>query len=36
MAELVQPLAEAGYLEWTSLPEIGELFVAWEEGCLSE
>ena len=36
MAELVQPLVEAGYLEWTSLPEIGELFVEWEEGCLFE
>jgi hypothetical protein len=33
MEQLVRPLVEAGYLQWTSLPEIGELFVQWERDC---
>jgi len=32
LTELVDPLVEEGYLAWTSLPEIGKLFVAWESG----
>jgi len=31
LTELIDPLVAAGYLEWTSLPEIGQLFVEWEE-----
>jgi len=30
LAELVDPLVAEGYLQWTSLPRIGELFVEWE------
>jgi len=30
LRELVDPLVAQGYLAWTSLPEIGELFVDWE------
>ena len=31
LTELVDPLVAAGYLAWTSLPEIGKLFFEWEE-----
>jgi hypothetical protein len=27
---VIDPLVAAGYLEWTSLPEMGELYLAWE------
>jgi hypothetical protein len=33
LVDLVDPLVAAGYLQWTSLPEIGDLYVEWEEGC---
>jgi hypothetical protein len=32
LSELIDPLVDEGYLQWTSLPEIGELFVKWETG----
>jgi hypothetical protein len=28
--DIVDPLVAEGYLEWTSLPEMGRLFVSWE------
>ena len=31
LTELVDPLVAEGYLEWKSLPDIGRLFVEWEE-----
>ena len=31
LSELIDPLVEAGYIAWTPLAEIGELFVSWEE-----
>jgi len=31
LTELIDPLVAKGYLAWTPLPEIGELFVEWEE-----
>lgn len=30
LTELIDPLVAEGYLTWTSLPEIGELFATWE------
>ncbi|UCF10082.1 MAG: hypothetical protein JSW65_08500, partial [Candidatus Bipolaricaulota bacterium] len=30
LTELIDPLVEEGYLQWTSLPEIGRLFMEWE------
>ena len=30
LTELIDPLVAEGYLRWTSLPDIGELFVEWE------
>ena len=30
LSELIDPLVAEGYLAWTSLPEIGRLFEAWE------
>jgi hypothetical protein len=33
LTELIDPLVEQGYLEWTSLPEMGELYLEWEENC---
>jgi hypothetical protein len=33
LTELIDPLVEAGYVEWTSLPEMGELYLEWEEMC---
>ena len=30
LTELIDPLVAEGYLTWTSLPQIGELFVEWE------
>jgi hypothetical protein len=33
LTELIDPLVEAGYLRWASLPEMGELFVEWEAAC---
>jgi len=30
LSELIDPLVDEGYLQWTSLPEIGDLFVEWE------
>ena len=35
MTELIDPLVAEGYLQWTSLPEMGELYRAWEESCES-
>lgn len=31
LSELIDPLVAEGYLQWTSLPDIGDLFVEWEE-----
>ena len=31
LTDLVDPLVAEGYLTWTSLPTIGQLFVRWEE-----
>ena len=33
LTELIDPLVEAGYLRWTSLPEMGELYLEWEAAC---
>jgi len=33
MEQLVKPLVDAGYVQWTSVPEMGELFVEWEADC---
>jgi hypothetical protein len=33
LTELIDPLVEEGYLEWTSLPAIGELYLEWERNC---
>jgi hypothetical protein len=33
LSELIDPLVEEGYVQWTSLPEIGELFEEWEQNC---
>jgi hypothetical protein len=33
LTELIDPLVQEGYLQWTSLPEIGELYLEWEENC---
>lgn len=33
LTELIDPLVAEGYLQWTSLPEMGELYVEWEKGC---
>ena len=33
LTELVDPLVEQGYLEWTSIPEMGELYLAREAAC---
>lgn len=30
LTELIDPLVAEGYLTWTSLPEIGRLFINWE------
>jgi len=31
LTELIDPLVAEGYLTWSSLPEVGELYVEWEE-----
>jgi len=33
LTDLIDPLVAEGYLQWTSLPEMGELFVEWEADC---
>jgi hypothetical protein len=33
LTQLIDPLVQQGYLQWTSLPEIGELYEEWEAGC---
>lgn len=33
LTELIDPLVEEGYLQWTSLPEMGELYLEWEAVC---
>jgi hypothetical protein len=33
LTELIAPLVAEGYLQWTSLPEMGELYVEWEKDC---
>lgn len=30
LSDIIDPLVTAGYLEWTSLPEMGRLFEEWE------
>ena len=35
LGDIVDPLVTEGYLEWTSLAEMGRLFVEWESGCLT-
>ena len=36
LTELIDPLVEQGYLQWTSLPEMGELYLAWEANCAAQ
>jgi hypothetical protein len=36
LSEVIDPLVEAGYLQWTSLPEIGELYREWERVCAAQ
>ncbi|MGD2148880.1 MAG: hypothetical protein PVH41_19465, partial [Anaerolineae bacterium] len=36
LTELIDPLVAEGYLEWTSLPEMGALYRAWEEACATQ
>jgi hypothetical protein len=33
LTELIDPLIEEDYLQWTSLPEMGELYLEWEAAC---
>jgi hypothetical protein len=33
LTELIDPLMAEGYLAWTSLPEMGELYLEWEANC---
>jgi hypothetical protein len=33
LTELIDPLVAEGYLQWTSLPEMGELYAEWERDC---
>lgn len=33
LTELIDPLVAEGYLQWTSLPEMGELYLEWERDC---
>ena len=33
LTELIDPLVAEGYLQWTSLPEMGELYLEWEGEC---
>lgn len=33
LTELIDPLVADGYLQWTSLPEMGELYLKWEGEC---
>jgi hypothetical protein len=35
LTELIDPLVAEGYLQWTSLPEMGELYLEWERNCSS-
>jgi hypothetical protein len=34
LTELIDPLVAAGYLQWASLPEMGEMFIQWEQECI--
>ena len=33
LTDLIDPLVAEGYLEWTSLPETGALYLEWEDAC---
>jgi hypothetical protein len=33
MSQTIDPLVAEGYLQWTSLAQIGELFMQWEQAC---
>lgn len=33
LTEVIDPLVAEGYLQWTSLPEMGELYLEWEKNC---
>jgi hypothetical protein len=33
LTEVIDPLVAEGYLQWTSLPDMGDLFVEWEANC---
>ena len=33
LTDLIDPLVAEGYLQWASLPEMGELYLEWEEEC---
>ena len=33
LSELIDPLVAEGYLQWASLPEMGELYLEWEKDC---
>ncbi len=33
LQDVVKPLVQAGYLQWATVPEMGDAFVAWEAQC---
>ena len=33
LTELVDPLVAEGYLQWATIPEMGELYLQWERDC---
>jgi hypothetical protein len=33
LTELIDPLVAEGYLQWTSVPEMGQLYLEWEAAC---
>ncbi|MBN1995875.1 MAG: hypothetical protein JW953_24525 [Anaerolineae bacterium] len=36
LTELIDPLVAEGYLEWTSIPQMGVLYLEWEAACKKE
>jgi len=33
MTDVIDPLVDAGYLQWASIPEMGETYAQWEAQC---
>ena len=33
LTDVIDPLVEAGYLTWASIPQMGEHYIAWEQAC---